>query len=45
VQVDHEEILCNYRIRIPAELWPSFPKFVEQVMSSSALEVCWEDAN
>ena len=29
VQADHEEILCNSRIKIRAELWPSFRKLVE----------------
>lgn len=29
VQADHEEILCNYRIKILGVLWPSFRKLVE----------------
>jgi hypothetical protein len=29
VRADHEEILCNSRVRIVGELWPSFSKFVE----------------
>jgi hypothetical protein len=28
VQVDHEEILCNFRIKIVRELWPSFRKLI-----------------
>ena len=34
VQADHEEILCNSRIKIRAELWPSFRKLVEQWITS-----------
>jgi hypothetical protein len=29
VLADHEEILCNSRIKIRAELWPSFRKLLE----------------
>jgi len=29
VQVDHEQILCNWKVRISAELWPSFIKLAE----------------
>jgi hypothetical protein len=29
VLADHEEILCNFRIKIRAELWPSFRKLLE----------------
>jgi hypothetical protein len=34
VQADHEEILCNSRIKIRAELWPSFRKLVEHWITS-----------
>jgi hypothetical protein len=33
VQADHEEILCNCRVKITAELWPSFITIVEKVLS------------
>jgi len=29
VLADHEEILCNMRVKIRSELWPSFHKFLE----------------
>ena len=29
VRADHEEILCNFRVKICGELWPSFRKLVE----------------
>jgi len=29
VQADHEEILCNFRLKIRGELWPSFRKLAE----------------
>ena len=34
VQADHEEILCNRRVRVTEELWPSFAKLVESALSS-----------
>jgi hypothetical protein len=33
VQIDHEEILCNYRIRIVAELALSFRDLVHKILS------------
>jgi hypothetical protein len=33
VQADHEEILCNLRVKIREELWPSFRKLVEHWIS------------
>ena len=29
VRADHEEILCNFRVTITGELWPSFANLVE----------------
>jgi len=29
VCADHEEILCNYRVKIVGQLWPSFAELVE----------------
>jgi len=33
VQADHEEILCNLRVEVRKELWPSFRKLVEHQLS------------
>jgi hypothetical protein len=33
VQADHEEILCNLRVEVRRELWPSFRKLVEHQLS------------
>lgn len=35
VKIDHEEILCNYRIKIVAELAPSFEALVLQTMEAA----------
>jgi len=35
VKMDHEEILCNYRIKVAAELAPSFEDLVRQTISSA----------
>jgi SMI1/KNR4 family protein SUKH-1 len=43
VQVDHEDILCNWKVQVSAELWPSFIKLVDRVLSSANPEVCYED--
>jgi hypothetical protein len=45
VRVDHEDILCNWRVRISAELWPSFIKLVDGVLSSAKPQVFYEDPN
>ena len=45
VRVDHEEILCNWRVRVSEELWPSFTKLAEGVLSSAQPEVLYEDPN
>jgi hypothetical protein len=29
VRADHEEILCNFRVTITGELWPSFTNLLE----------------
>jgi hypothetical protein len=34
VQVDHEEILCNWRIRVTEQIAPSFRKFVENQIAA-----------
>lgn len=43
VQVDHEDILCNWRVRVSGELWPSFIKLVDSVLSSAEPQVYYED--
>ena len=43
VQVDHEEILCNWRVRVSGELWPSFIKLMETALSNGDPRVCYED--
>jgi hypothetical protein len=35
VQANHEEILCNFRVKIRGELWPSFRKLAEHQLSLS----------
>jgi len=36
VQVDHEDILCNSKVRVVSELWPSFIKLVQETLSTPA---------
>jgi hypothetical protein len=43
VQVDHEDILCNSKVRVSAELWPSFIELVEAALSTPDPKVYWED--
>jgi hypothetical protein len=42
VQVDHEDILVNFRVRVTGELWPSFVKFVESALNSDNPRVDYE---
>lgn len=42
VRVDHEDILCNWNVRVSAELYPSFVKLVEAVLSSPQPQVSYE---
>ena len=42
VRVDHEQILCNWRVRVSAELWPSFVKLAEYVLSRPEPHVVYE---
>jgi len=35
VKIDHEEILCNYRVKVVAELAPSFEQLVRQTIESA----------
>jgi hypothetical protein len=43
VQIDHEDILCNLKVRVVGELWPSFIKLVEGALVSPDPKVYWED--
>lgn len=44
VQVDHEDILCNGKVRVTGELWPSFIKLVESALSSGDPRVYYEES-
>jgi len=35
VQIDHEDILSNWEVRVSAKLWPSFVKFMESTISAT----------
>ena len=43
VQVDHEDILCNSKVRVSGELWGSFVKLVESALLSADPQVYYED--
>ena len=43
VQVDHEDILCNWKVRVTGELWPSFIKLVESALRSDDTQVYYEE--
>ena len=34
VKIDHEEVLCNERLRVVKELAPTFRALVEQIVSA-----------
>jgi hypothetical protein len=38
VKIDHEEILCNYRIKVVAELAPSFEVLVQRTIESASIK-------
>lgn len=40
VQIDHEEILCNYRIRPVAEIAPSFRALLTKLSSDGEKQLC-----
>lgn len=42
VQVDHEDILCNWKVRVTAQLWPSFIDLVQSALSSADPRVFYE---
>jgi hypothetical protein len=42
VRIDHEQILCNWRVRVSGELWPSFIKFADAVISNAESRVYYE---
>ncbi|HLX85021.1 MAG TPA: hypothetical protein VKR59_14065 [Terriglobales bacterium] len=43
VQVDHEGILCNSKVRVSSELWGSFVELVESALSSADPQIYYED--
>ena len=43
VRVDHEDILCNWKVRVSGQLWPSFIKLVEAALGSENPQVYCED--
>jgi hypothetical protein len=43
VQVDHEQILCNWRVRVSDERWPSFIKLMESVLNAENPQVHYEE--
>jgi hypothetical protein len=43
VQVDHEDILCNSKVRVMGELFPSFIKLIEDALSKPDPKVYWEE--
>lgn len=43
VQVDHEDILCNWKVRVTSELWPSFVRLVESALSGDDPHVYYEE--
>ena len=43
VQVDHEDILCNWKVRVTGELWPSFVKLVDSALNSDDPKVYYEE--
>ena len=44
VRVDHEDVLCNFRVRVSGEVWPSFVKLAYTVVGSAEARV-HEDPN
>jgi hypothetical protein len=45
VQVDHEDILCDQRIRVSGKLWNSFIELVNHVLTSNQPNVLYENFN
>jgi hypothetical protein len=43
VQVDHEDILCKWKVRVSRERFASFIRLVESAVSSPNSQVCYED--
>ncbi|ABF42076.1 hypothetical protein Acid345_3075 [Candidatus Koribacter versatilis Ellin345] len=42
VCADHEQILCNNRVRITREVWPSFRKLAENTVESDGSSIYYE---
>jgi hypothetical protein len=43
VRVDHEDILCNWKVRVTGQLWPSFVQLVESALGSGDPKVYYEE--
>lgn len=43
VRVDHEDILCNWKVRLTGELWSSFIKLMETALSCDDPQVYYEE--
>ena len=43
VRIDHEDILVNFKVRVIAELWPSFVELIQAAVSSDDPKVYSEE--
>jgi hypothetical protein len=43
VQVDHEDILCNWKVRVTGQRWHSFISLIESALSSADPQVYYEE--
>ncbi len=43
VEIDHEDILCNWKVRVSGELWGSFIELVHAALSSADPRVYYEE--
>jgi len=43
VRADHEQILCNWRVKITCELWPSFRRLVASVLANENVSIYYEE--
>jgi hypothetical protein len=43
VQVDHEDILCNWKVRVSGERWHSFISLLESALSSADPHLYYEE--
>lgn len=43
VRVDHEDILCNWKVRVSEALWPSFIKLVQASLATPEPRIYWDN--